>query len=127
MVKPTRVSFLFLIVVDHTPCSIVSSCRLVSSLVVMYFFLCSNAIPPPCLAVQFTISIVRFLLCRLVVSIHALFSSVFFNQVSVSIMELVFSSSLVSTICSCLFFIDLTFTVSILILFELFYWLTYLY
>ena len=113
-------NFLFLTEVDYTPCSIVSNCRLVSSLAVMYSFLCSNAIPLPCLAVLFPISILRLLLCRSLVFIHALSSSVFFNQVSVRIMKSVFSSLLVSTICCCLFFIDLTFTVAILILFELF-------
>ena len=117
---PTTVSFLFLIVVYHTPCSIVSSCRLVSNLVVMYSFLCSNAIPPPCLTIIFTISILRLLLFRSLVSIYALSLSVFFNHVPVSIMKSVCPSSLVSTICCCLFFIDLTFTVAILILFELF-------
>ena len=97
----------------------VSSCRLVSSLVVRYSFQCSNAIPHPCLAVLFTVSIIR-LLCRSLVSFHALSSSVFFNQVSVGIMKSVFSSVLLSTISCCLFFIDLTFTVAVLILFELF-------
>ena len=57
-----------------------SSCRMVSSLVVMYSFLCSNAIPPHCLAVLFTMSILWLLLCRSIVSIHALSSSVFFQQ-----------------------------------------------
>ena len=113
-------SFLFLIVVDHTPCSMVSSCRLGSNLVVMYSFLCSNAIPFPCLAALFSISILRLLLCRSLVSIHTLSSFMFFNQVSLNIMKSVFSSSLVSTICCCLFFIDLIFTVAILTLFELF-------
>ena len=112
-------SFLFHIVVDHTPCSIVSSCRLVSSPVVMYSFLCSNAIPRPCLDVLFTVPILRLLLCRSLVSIHALSLSVFFNQVSVRIMKSVFPSLPISTICCCSFFIDLTFTVAILILFEL--------
>ena len=125
---PARVSFLFLIVVDHTLCSIVSKCKFVFSLVVLYSFLCSSPIPPPCLIVLLTVSILTLLLLfRSLVFIHALSSSVFFSQVSVSMMKSMFSSSIVPTICCCLFFIDLAFIVAILMLFELFFFQLYLF
>ena len=84
----------------------------------MYSFLCGNAIPPPCLAVLLTI--LRLLLCRSLVSIHTLSSSVFFNQVSVMIMKLVFSSSPVSTICC--FYSLLFLHLLLLFLYCLSYW-----
>ena len=105
------------VVVEHTQCLVVSNCRFVSSIVVVYSFLCSNAIPHPYLVVLFTTSILKLLLCRPLVSIHALSSSKFFNQVSVRMMKLVFSVLLVSLICCCLFFIDVTFIIAILIIF----------
>ena len=61
-------------------CLIVSNCRLVSSLVVMYSFLCSSAILPPCLVVLFPVSVPRLLLCRSLVSIYALSSSAFWTR-----------------------------------------------
>ena len=116
---PVRVSFLLLIVVDHTLCSIVSDCKIVLSLVMLYSFLCSSAILPHCLIVLLTVSILR--LFRSLVFIHSLSTSVFFSQVSVSMMKSMFSSSIVLTICCCLFFTDLAFIVAILMLFELFF------
>ena len=115
------VSFLFLIVVDHTPCSMVSSCMSVFSFVMLCSFLCSSAFPPPCLFILLTVSNLRLLLFRSLVFTYALSSSMFFSQVSVSMMKSMFWSSTISMICSCLFFTDHVFIVAILMWFKLFF------
>ena len=116
---PSKVIFLFLTVAVQAPYSIVLNSVLFSIIVVWYSLLWSYA-TPPCLVDLFIVWSWYSLLSSLQVAIQTLSSSVSFNQVSIRIVKSVFSSELVSIICSTLFFMELTLIVASLMLFDLF-------
>ena len=105
----------------HVACSIVSSWSWLSSLVTWYSFLCSRPSPPPLLFCLLWVWNESSSLSSWLDAIHALSSSVSFNQVSVTARKSRFCRWLFSSTSSALFLIDLVLTVAILIC-----WLTIL-